>query len=478
MTAPDTSAKTFTLRWWPATLFGRLVLILVVGMFAGQLLTSTIWFDSHDNRTLEIPTRLFGSRLADTLRLLEQAPDDAARRTLIHDLSLPRYRMQLVDAPAAVPAQSIAHRAVADLLTRVVDKRLGEPVDVDLLDARIRDDAGRDRGMLSLFDSRMPSGDFHVQTKVGTLGWLDVTANEGQAGMHSEPRALVLDYLLRIYLIRFVAIVLIALIAVRFAVRPLRHLAAAAAALGTDIHRPPLTIAGPREVRTAAQSFNAMQRQLIDSIGARTRMLASISHDLRSPLTRLRLRTEMLTDVDARERMRGDLEEMEAMIRATLDFVQGIEITEPRHDVDIDSMLQGLCDDALEAGDAIQVSGRARGPVAGYPRNLKRCLQNLLDNAIRHGGSARVAIEDDEQRVTIVVSDDGPGLDDALLERVFEPYFRAPAASKVAASGTGLGLTIARSIATAHGGGLALRNRPGGGLDAMLTLQREVLRHQ
>jgi signal transduction histidine kinase len=321
----------------------------------------------------------------------------------------------------------------------------------------------------------MPSGDFHVQTHIGTLGWLDVNASEGQAGMHSEPRVLVLDYLLRIYLIRFVAIVLIALVAVRFAVRPLKQLANAAEALGTDIYRPPLTIAGPREVRTAAQSFNAMQRQLVESIGARTRMLANISHDLRSPLTRLRLRTEMLTDEQARERLRGDLEEMETMIRSTLDFVQGIDIAEPRHDVDIDSMLQGLRDDALEAGADVQLSGHARGPVAGFPRNLKRCLQNLLDNAIRHGGSARVSTDDDGRKLTIVVSDNGPGLDDALLERVFEPYFRAPAAGKVpVAGGTGLGLTIARSIATAHGGALILRNRAGGGLDAMLVLPRAV----
>jgi signal transduction histidine kinase len=468
------------LRLWPDTLYGRLVLILAAGMFAGQLLTSTIWFETHDNRTLEIPARLFASRLADTVRLLEHAPDAPTRDAILSTLGDGRYQLQWVHgAPQPAPAAlSLAQRATAGLIEGVIRKRLGEPIDVQLIDAHVRDDERRRTGVLSLFDSRMPTGDFHVQVQVPGQGWLDIRANEGQAGMHTERGALVLDYLLRIYLIRFAAVCLIAFIAVRFALAPLRRFAAAAESLGRNIYRAPLPQAGPREVRHAAQSFNAMQQQLIESFAARTRFLSAVSHDLRSPLTRLRLRAEMLPDADSRERLRGDLEEMEGMVRATLDAVQGVEITETRERIDLGSMLEGLAADACEQGHRASVSGSVRAPIRGFARNLKRCLQNLFDNAIRYGGEARVTVVDDGRNVRVVISDCGPGIaNDALLERVFEPYFRVERRNGDAPDGTGLGLTIARSVAAAHGGTLVLRNRVMDGrivgLDAELTLPRD-----
>nr|WKF62229.1 Osmolarity sensor protein EnvZ [Paraburkholderia busanensis] len=469
---------------WPDTLYGRLVLILVAGMFGGQLFTSTIWFETHDNRTLEIPARLFASRLADTVRLLQHAPDDTSRRAIVEQLGDARYRLNVIDTPTASTNNhadgSIAQQMVGNLVSGVIARRLHESVDLHLLDAHLRDESGHHTGMLSLFNSRMPTGDFHVQLKVPHGPWLDVEANEGQAGMQTQPWSLVLDYLLRIYFVRFMAVFLIALVAVRFAVRPLRELAKAAEALGRNMYRAPLPVSGPREVRTAAQSFNTMQQQLTDGLAARTRFLTAVSHDLRSPLTRLRLRAEMLPDPQWRERLRGDLDEMEAMVRATLDAVQGVEITEARHDIDLDSMLESLAVDAREAGHTVSVDGHALSPFPGYPRNLKRCLQNLVDNAIRHGGEASIRIDEAEGAVRIAVGDRGPGIaDEAMLERVFEPYFRLAArtaghgADASTTSGTGLGLTIARSIATAHGGTLVLKNRTNGGLDAILTLRRD-----
>lgn len=472
------SGRTMKLRAWPDSLFGRLVMILAVGMFAGQLLTSTIWFETHDNRTLEIPARLFASRLADTVRLLQHAPDAAARDAIVTQLSDARYRLQWTDTPQPVQQTSLAKRTVSDLITGVIRRRLGEPIDVRLIDAELRDEEHKHKGILSLFDSRMPTGDFHVQMKLPDGRWLDVQANEGQAGMLSEPGSLVFDYLVRIYLLRFVAICVLAFVAVRFAVQPLRDLARAADALGRNIYRPPLPVSGPLEVRSAAMSFNSMQRQLTESFAGRARFLTAVSHDLRSPLTRLRLRVEMLPDPQWRERLRGDLDDMEAMVRATLDAVQGIEVTEARHEIDLDSMLEGLAEDAREAGHAVTVEGRAARPVAGYPRNLKRCLQNLLDNAIRYGGEASIHVVDDGRAVRVAICDNGPGIpDETMLARVFEPYFRGNAArtdGTGASSGTGLGLTIAQSIAATHGGTLTLRNRTAGGLEAELVLPRDV----
>lgn len=472
---------------WPDTLFGRLVLVLAAGMFAGQLLTSTIWFDTHDNRTLEIPARLFASRLADTVRLLQHAPDAATRDMILNQLSDARYTLQwIAGAPSAPPAlptseapPSLTLRATSGLISGVIQKRLGEPIDVRLIEAQLRDDDGRHRGILSLFDSRMPTGDFHVLLNVPGQGWLEIHSIEGQAGMHSERGELVFDYLLRIYLLRFAAVCAIAFVAVRFALAPLRQLTRAAQALGRNIHRAPLPESGPLEVRSAAQSFNAMQQQLIDHLTERSRFLAAVSHDLRSPLTRLRLRAEMLPDPTWRERLRGDLDDMEAMVGATLDAVQGVEITEARQKIDLDSMLEGLVEDAREAGHAASVTGSTRAPLKGFARNLKRCLQNLVNNAIRYGGEAHIAVHDDGAQVRVCVSDNGPGIADAaLLERVFEPYFRiAPHHDVATSGGTGLGLTIARSIAGAHGGTLTLHNRMEAGriagLDAELILPRD-----
>ncbi|QGZ66237.1 ATP-binding protein [Paraburkholderia acidisoli] len=464
------------LRLWPDTLFGRLVLILVIGMFGGQLLTSTIWFQVHDARTLEMPARLFASRLADAVRWLERSHDgragDEAQRAVLAALDDERFQLRAIAAPAPPRDLPLAQHAVSDLIATLVARRLHEPVEVRVLDAELHDGGGRRDGILSLFSSRMPYGVFHAQARLRDGTWIDVHATETQAGLQMEPRELVLDYLVRIYLVRFAAVLLIALLAVRFAVRPLKRLAGAARALGHNLHRPPLDVSGPAEVRLAAQSLNTMQQQLLDGIAERTRFLAAVSHDLRSPLTRLRLRTEMLPSAEWRERLRGDLDEMEAMVGATLDAVRGVEITEARHDIDVDSLLESLADDAREAGRDVTVEGRATAPLAGYPRNLKRCLQNLLDNALRHGSTVRIAVHDDGQTLRIAIRDDGPGIPAAELEKVFEPYYRASTNAAAHDSGAGLGLTIARSIAGAHGGTLALRNRAAGGVEAVLVMTR------
>lgn len=486
-------------RFCPDSLFGQLVIILAVGMFSSQLITSSIWWQSRDHRTLEIPVRLFASRLADTVRLLDGVSDPTERQTIISRLSDTRYRLRLAtpeEMRILPPAsQSIAQRTVADLLNGVIRRRLGTPIDVTLLGAHLRGDDGRHHGPLALFDSRMPTGYFHVVVHLPNGDALDVLAEEGQAGMQEAPFELLFDFLFRLYFIRLLAVFIVAFIAVRIAVRPLKHFADSAKALGKNIYRPPLPLIGPREVREAAASMNAMQTLLIESIATRTRFLAAISHDLRSPLTRLRLRVEMLPLPEWREKMRVDIDDMESMVRATLHAVQGIEITEKRCDIDIDSMLDGLAEDAREAGHSVTVSGTAGPPIQGYPRSLKRCLQNLIDNAIRYGNEADVFVESRVDALCIVIADRGPGIaDSAMLERVFDAYFRlkspdvpstedtyradgstSPARSHARSktdSGTGLGLTIARAIAEAHNGTLTLRNRMGGGLEGMLVLRR------
>jgi signal transduction histidine kinase len=215
-----------------------------------------------------------------------------------------------------------------------------------------------------------------------------------------------------------------------------------------------------------------MQRRLASFINERTRMLTALSHDLKTPLTRMRLRTELLDDDEARIRFEADLREMETMVAQTLDFMRGLGGHEARAAVDANALLLALQADQQAMGRNVVIEGQALLPFVGVPSLLRRALGNLIDNAVLYGGGATVRVEDTAGQLTLHVLDTGPGLPEADLERVFEPFFRLEASRNRATGGTGLGLGIVRSIARLHGGDISLRNRAAGGLDAALVLPR------
>ena len=268
------------------------------------------------------------------------------------------------------------------------------------------------------------------------------------------------------------AVLLLTLIAVRWVTRPLNVLASAAEALGGDIHRPPLPEHGPTEVRRAAQAFNSMQTRLIRFIDDRARILTAMSHDLKTPITRMRLRAELLDDDEQRLKFEKDLKEMEAMVAQTLDFMRGLG-HEARQPVDIMALVERLKADNADLGRVVTIKGHSATPITGMPLMLKRCIANLLDNAVLHGKIAHVSIEDSADWLIIRVRDDGPGIPEIELERVFEPFYRLEGSRNRETGGTGLGLGIARDIAMAHGGDVSLRNHPDGGLEATVRLSRK-----
>jgi signal transduction histidine kinase len=173
-----------------------------------------------------------------------------------------------------------------------------------------------------------------------------------------------------------------------------------------------------------------------------------------------------------RSKFGKDLEEMESMVGHTLDFMRGLESDEPVQPTDVDALVRSLQADIQETGGAVEVEGAARKPYPARPQALKRCLANVLDNAVKHAKAARVSIEDSEGQLVLRVLDEGPGLPESALERVFEPFYRLEESRNRDTGGTGLGLSIARSIAVSHGGTLKLRNRPEGGLEATIALPR------
>ena len=457
----------------PRTLYGRLVVILVTGMLAAQVLTSSIWYDVRHSQVLEIPTRLIASRLADIVRVARSDPQHI--ELFLHNLSTPAFNLELRNAADmqrnTLPLQD---QATESLLRSLVDEKTASRTALNLLNLTLLDSQGHKAGVDTLFGSSPAAGQFTLELRLADGRWLHVQATEDQGWTSMAPADVLLDYFLRIYLVRIIVVAIIVLLAVRLAVRPLNQLAQAAQALGQDIRRQPLSIKGPVEVQRAAQAFNLMQQRLLASMAERTRFLAAVSHDLRSPITRLRLRTEMLDDEALKQRFRNDLTDMEGLVSTTLEFVSSGEINEPRQNIDLNALLQSLQADLQDMGATITLNGRASRPVSGYARSLKRCIQNLLENAVRYACNVQVLVDEHRDGLSITVRDSGPGIAAQQLTQVLEPFYRLESSRNSRSGGYGLGLSIAHTVAVAHGGTLTLHNRPEGGLDALLTLKSQA----
>ena len=285
----------------------------------------------------------------------------------------------------------------------------------------------------------------------------------------SLPRHLLFNLTLLVLIL-----VIVLYVTARSITRPLSALARAADRVGRDARTEPLPELGARELRHAARAFNTMQDRLRRYLDSRTRVLAAMSHDLKTPLTRLRLQVETLDNPPLEARIGRQLDEMEAMVREALALFRGVEDGEPAAPVDLNALVGKVREEFADMGGKVSVAGRAGEPLPAKPRALKRCLTNLVANAIKFGSRADIELEDGPV-VAIRVRDAGPGIPDAELERVFEPFYRLESSRNRDSGGTGLGLTIARDIAQAHGGTLSLRNLAAGGLEAELLLPRAAV---
>lgn len=266
----------------------------------------------------------------------------------------------------------------------------------------------------------------------------------------------------------------LAAIVARMTMRPLKRLAQAATDLGNDIERAPLPERGAREIRLAAAAFNAMQARIRNHIRQRAHILAAVTHDLQTPLTRLRLRLEKVDDVELREKLISDLSAMQGMVREGLELARSMDSAEAMQRLDLDSLIDSVCADAADAGQAVTVAGSTHASLMARPIALRRCLTNLIDNAVKYGHSAQVNAAREDGYIVIRIKDNGPGIPENELEKVFEPFYRVESSRSRETGGTGLGLTIARNIAEQHGGTIRLRNHPAGGLEVNLSLPDRV----
>lgn len=476
-----------TASWLPGSLFGRLVLVLASGLLLAQLLSAAINLAERDRLLLTAGGARHAQRIADVVKLLDPM-GPAERQRIVAVLSMPPLVLSLHDKPLAVPDEAGAGTRAA-MFGAMLRASLGEEraMRVHAGDPSTQFNgpaagpgfrrgpgggAGPGPGMMMGVGPdghRMPLGmgaalRTEVQLRDGTWARFDTVL---------PPASNVVPWRLLLALgVLLAAVLLLSFFAVRWVTRPLHVLATAAEALGRDIHSPKLPEDGPREIRQAAHAFNTMQDRLTRFIEDRTRILAAMSHDLKTPITRMRLRAELMDDEEMRRHFEGDLKEMEEMVKHTLEFMRGLGGGEERQPVNVMALLESLQSDNEAMGRCVRIEGQADAPYIGVVSLLKRCLANLVDNAVIYGNLATVKVEDSASTLTIRVRDEGRGIPENELEKVFEPFYRLEGSRSRATGGTGLGLAIARNIARGHGGDIALRNLPEGGLEAVLTLPR------
>ena len=424
---------------------GRIVAVLLVGLLGFHL--GSLWLHQVGSEALLGSTRdhELAERLATARRALAELPA-AERDNTAHALSSASLDLHWTPQ-RTIPALGTTGQGIAALaaqLAAAVPELAQGQVHLGFAD-----------------EGGAPADDASRHALIGALqlpdqSWLGFSAALFRTPT-SEPATLLSTTAMA------VGVLLLSLVVVRIISRPLRDLAAAADRIGEAGPAVVVPEEGPLEVRHAAQAFNRMQARLDQLIADRTQALAAVSHDLRTPLARLRLRAGFLEDSDVQRQVDADLDEMEAMIGSTLAYLRGEAEHEPRRVADVAAMLETLCDDAADAGRPAVYSGPSQARLLCRPVSLKRAFFNLIDNAVKYGERTRVTLEDAPDAITVSVDDDGPGIPEPDLQLVFEPFRRLEASRNCGTGGSGLGLTIARQAIISHGGLVTLANRSCGG---------------
>ncbi len=448
-----------TFRLWPSSLAARTALVLLVGLAIVQVAGLTIHaLDRIDVQRLA-ETRNIAARVVGLYRTIVLT-DPSQREAVLTELHRgPGLTAELSTSPptADLPAMPIP----AQRLLRVSMNFVGVPFKLRWQELQILGGLEWHRIVIGM---RLPDGG----------QWLNVDVAVAPMRPWHSPTFLTAFALMTL------AAAILTLWAVRRLTAPVRTLAAAAEALGRDVNAPPLPEDGPSEVATAAAAFNTMAARIRRFVQDRTELLTAIGHDLRTPITRLKLRTEFIEDDEQRNKMLADLEELEAMVSATLAFGRDAAATEPVYPLDLAELLRTLLDETGDArpsvADKLSYEGPAHVTVRARPMALKRALANLVSNAVQYGGGATVRLVPPVSvgaagtMVTVEIEDSGPGIPAHELERVFEPFHRGEPSRSRETGGVGLGLPIARNILRAHGGDVTMTNRPTGGAKATVTL--------
>ncbi len=469
---------------WPRSLFGRLLATAVLALLFAQAASLVLVARERENFILQNTVREWSRRIGEIAVVL-QGMDRGERDSAVAQLEdRPRhYSRRFAESPAfrdrmlGGPEPERAGRDplivpfsitgdMATLLRQQLLATLGAGFDVSVVHTAdparraIPVNGGPFAEARSLESEQY---DANVRLPDGYSVPFRVTRLLRGAPL---PRGLFVNLTL------LLAVMVVALfVAARSITRPLSQLAQAADRVGRDLRQPRLEERGARELRDAARAFNTMQDRLQRFLDSRTRVLAAMSHDLKTPLTRLRLQVEMLEDPAGKARIGPQLDEMEALVNGALALFRGLDDDEAYAAVDINALLTTLQSEFAEMSAPVTIAGRALRPIHGKPLALRRCLTNLIANAVKFGTRATVLVEDGASLI-LRIRDEGPGIPAEELEKVFEPFYRLESSRNRDTGGTGLGLSIARDVVQAHGGTIVLNNLPVRGLEAIVRIPR------
>ena len=422
-------------RLWPDSLFRRLAIILFAGLLAAHVLSFGLVALNVFGPSNELSDDYFMRYIATAVAILDRVKPEE-RPAWLDRLARPTYRYVLGDG--------------GEIDASPPKRRQGNL-------ARLRAMLGADHDANSLKRTRMG---FLIHLKDGSPLMLEPVAR----------RTVISPWLPAAFAVQLFALAFLTWIAVKLATQPLVRLERAANSLGSDLRGEPLPEDGPKEVARAATAFNAMQRRIAEQAAERIQILAGISRRLQTPITRMRLRADFLGDSDAKEKLQGDLQEMQTLVKQGLALARGRdEIGKQRCQTDLHALIDSLVCDYSDAGKPLRFAGERGVTILTHPPALRRIMINLIDNGLKFGEDVEVAIDAQRSnRITITVSDRGPGIPGEHLKSVFLPFYRVEASRNRETGGTGLGLAIAQQLASALRGTLTLANRDGGGLEARL----------
>jgi len=484
-------------RLLPKSLWAQLVLLLLVALALSHLLGFVVFSGERQQAMRSVHYLELLERTASMVRVLEATPTDTRERMLTA-LGSPRLRYWITQS-SALPADagSTGEPWLVSMLETLLPEGRTKHARIQVSDSGGQDivwghhgaehghpqsttgdgstggagsagAAGAYRFLPAAIGGTPTPAGLTLSVPLADGSWLNVATRYRAPPIEWTWQSIVPT------LLAALAIVLVAVLMVRRIARPLTALSVASERLGRGESIEPLEETGPREVRRTTAAFNAMQERLTRFVRDRTIMLAAISHDLRTPITALRLRAELVEETETRNKLLQILEEMQRMTEATLAFAREEATREDSRRVDLAALVESLCDDLAELGMDVTCTSAGREPLTCRPVSLKRAIRNLVENAVAYGKRARVAIEGARDAVRIVIDDDGPGIPAPDLERVFGPFVRLEGSRSRDTGGIGLGMAIARSIVRGHGGDIALANRAEGGLRATILLPRNA----
>jgi signal transduction histidine kinase len=461
-------------RLVPHSMLAWFALVLAAGIVLSLVAVSTFHSFNRDEAVAALEDLRAAERIAAVARFLDHSAPPL--RPLIAE-SISGSSLFIAASPASMvddasPPDTRTRRLRDVIAARLVDMRWRDlRVDYGIgpddssdhfwswIPSLWRDERKKSDEILSLQDR---GETFTVSLQLMDGSWLNFSfASVRSLPLSSWPQLLAL-------VAGIIAVMTLGIAALRVITRPIASLANAAEELGLGAKPHDVPETGLDEVRQAARAFNRMQRRIRRMMEDRTQMIAAISHDLRTPITRLRLRAEFVEDAEEQQKMLSDLDQMEAIIRSTLAFAREDSDTEPTTTVDLRALLQ----EVAESNPPARLATRDPCTLRGRPVALQRCFNNLVANAIRYGDTAQIALHDRSDAVEVTIDDTGPGIPEDRLEDVFRPFVRLEESRNRESGGAGLGLAIARSAVLAHGGAIALSNRPEGGLRTLVRLPK------